>query len=287
MAAVGFVGLGAMGSRMARRLLDADNELTVWNRHADKAESLVEAGAARAKSPGEAAREAQVVVTMVTDARALSAVTEGSEGVVGGLREGAALIQMSTVGPAATQRLAGLVPEGSLIDAPVLGSISEAEEGSLTVYASGPDALLDRWHPLLSVLGTVLRVGPVGAGTASKLVANSTLVGVIGVLGEALSLAAGLGLPRETAFEVLGTTALAAQAERRRAAFESGEYPPRFPVALARKDADLILEAAGAAGLEVRVAAAARAWLVEAEEGGRGEQDYSVVLDEIVRTPWR
>jgi 3-hydroxyisobutyrate dehydrogenase/2-hydroxy-3-oxopropionate reductase len=140
---------------------------------------------------------------------------------------------------------------------------------------------------LLSVLGTVLRVGPVGAGTASKLVANSTLVGVIGVLGEALSLAAGLGLPRKTAFEVLGTTALATQAERRRAAFESGEYPPRFPVALARKDADLILEAAEAAGLDVRVAAAARAWLVEAEEGGRSEQDYSVVLDEIVRTPWR
>jgi 3-hydroxyisobutyrate dehydrogenase len=287
MAAVGFVGLGAMGSRMARRLLDAGHELTVWNRHADKAEPLAAAGAAVAATPSEAARAAEVVVTMVTDAQALSAVTEGSDGVLSGLGAGAALIQMSTVGPASTRRLAGLVPEGSLLDAPVLGSISEAAEGGLTVYASGPESLLDRWHPLLSVLGTVLRVGPVGAGTASKLVANSTLVGVIGVLGEALSLAAGLGLKRETAFEVLGTTALAGQAERRRAAFESGEYPPRFPVALARKDADLILEAVEAAGLDVRVAAAARAWLAEAEERGRGEQDYSVVLDEIVRTPWR
>lgn len=287
MAAVGFVGLGAMGSRMARRLLDAGHELTVWNRHADKAEPLAAAGAAVATSPAEAAQAAEVVVTMVTDAHALSSVTEGSDGVLSGLGAGATLIQMSTVGPAATQRLAGLAPEGSLLDAPVLGSISEAAEGSLTVYASGPDTLVDRWHPLLSVLGTVLRVGPVGAGTASKLVANSTLVGVIGVLGEALSLAAGLGLPREPAFDVLGTTALAAQAERRRAAFESGEYPPRFPVSLARKDADLILEAAAAAALDVRVAAAARAWLVDAEERGRGEQDYSVVLDEIVRTPWR
>ena len=287
MAAVGFVGLGAMGSRIARRLLDAGHELTVWNRHADKADPLAAAGAALATSPAEAARAAEVVVTMVTDAQALSAVTEGSDGVLSGLAGGAALIQMSTVGPASTQRLAGLVPEGSLLDAPVLGSISEAGEGGLTVYASGPDALLERWFPLLSVLGTVLRVGPVGAGTASKLVANSTLVGVIGVLGEALSLAAGLGLPRETAFDVLGTKALAAQADRRRAAFESGEYPPRFPVALARKDADLILEAAEAAGLDVRVAAAARAWLVEAEDHGRGDQDYSVVLDEIVQTPWR
>jgi 3-hydroxyisobutyrate dehydrogenase-like beta-hydroxyacid dehydrogenase len=287
MAAVGFVGLGAMGSRMAHRLLDAGHELTVWNRHADKAEPLAAGGAVVATSPAEAARAAEIVVIMVSDPDALVAVTEGSEGVVSGLRDGAAVIQMSTVGTAATERLAGLVPDDSLLDAPVLGSLSEAEEGSLKVYAGGPDALVERWLPLLSVLGTVLRVGPVGAGSASKLVANSTLVGVIGVLGESLALAAGLGLSRDTAFEVLGTTALAAQAERRRAAFESGEYPPRFPLPLARKDADLILEAAAGAGLDVRVAAAARAWLAEAEEHGRGEQDYSVVLEEIVRLSWR
>ena len=287
MAAVGFVGLGAMGSRMARRLLDAGHELTVWNRHADKAEQLAAAGSAVATSPAEAARAAEVVVIMVSDPDALVAVTEGSEGVVSGLRDGATVIQMSTVGTAATQRLAVLVPDDSLLDAPVLGSLSEAEEGSLKVYAGGPDALVERWLPLLSVLGTVLRVGPVGAGSASKLVANSTLVGVIGVLGESLALAAGLGLSRDTAFEVLGTTALAAQAKRRRAAFESGEYTPRFPLSLAKKDADLILEAAAAAGLDVRVAAAASAWLAEAEEHGRGEQDYSVVLEEIVPTSWR
>jgi 3-hydroxyisobutyrate dehydrogenase-like beta-hydroxyacid dehydrogenase len=287
MAAAGFVGLGAMGSRMASRLPDAGHELTVWNRTAEKATPLAEAGAAVAATPAEAVRAAEVVVIMVSDPEALEAVTEGSEGVLSGLSEGATVIQMSTVGPPAVERLAQLLPAGSLLDAPVLGSISEAEEGTLNIFAGGPEALVERWTPLLSVLGTVIPVGPLGAGTASKLVANSTLVGVIGVLGEALALAAGLGLSRETAFEVLATTPLGAQAERRRAAFESGEYQPRFPLSLARKDADLILEAAAAGGIDVRLAAAARAWLAEAESRGRGRDDYSAVLEEIVGTSWR
>jgi 3-hydroxyisobutyrate dehydrogenase-like beta-hydroxyacid dehydrogenase len=287
MAAVGFVGLGAMGSRMARRLVGAGHELTVWNRTAEKAAPFVQAGAAVAATPAAAARAAEVVVIMVRDPEALVEVTEGPEGVVSGLSDDAAVIQMSTVGPSAVERLARLMPAGSLVDAPVLGSLTEVEEGALSIYASGSEALVERWTPLLSVLGTVIRVGPLGAGTASKLVANSTLVGVVGLLGEALALAAGLGLSRETAFEVLATTPLAAPAERRRAAFESGDYPPRFPLSLARKDADLILDAATAAGIEVRLAAAARAWLTDAEARGRGGDDYSAVLAEIAGTLWR
>lgn len=287
MTAVGFVGLGAMGSRMARRLLEAGHELTVWNRDAAKAEPLVEAGATAARSPADAARAAEVVVIMVRDPQALAAVTEGPDGVAAGLSDGAALIQMSTVGPEAIGRLARLLPADSLVEAPVLGSLGEVEEGTLTIFGSGPEALVERWAPLLSSLGRVLPVGPLGAGTAAKLVANSTLVGVIGVLGEGLAVAEGLGLSRDTAFDVLGTTALGAQAERRRAAFESGEYPPRFPLSLARKDADLILEAAAAADVDLRLLAAARTWLADAEARGRGDDDYSAVLAEIVRAPWR
>ncbi len=99
---------------------------------------------------------------------------------------------------------------------------------------------------------------------------------MIGALGEALALADALGLSREKAFEVLGTTALGAQAERRRAAIESGEFPPRFPLRLARKDADLIAEL----GLDLRLTEAGRSWLAEAGDGG---QDYSAVLERITR----
>jgi 3-hydroxyisobutyrate dehydrogenase-like beta-hydroxyacid dehydrogenase len=287
MASVGFVGLGAMGSRMARRLLEAGHELTVWNRDPSKAEPLVACGASAARTPADAAQAAEVVVIMVRDFEALAAVTEGPEGVARGLSEGATVIQMSTVGPPAIETLVQLLPGDSLLDAPVLGSLTEVEGGTLTIFAGGREALVERWTPLLSVLGRVLPVGPLGAGTAAKLVANSTLVGIIGVLGEALALAEGLGLSRDTAFDVLATTALGVQAERRRTAFESGEYPPRFALSLARKDADLILEAAAAAGVEVRVAAAARTWLADAEASGRGADDYSTVLAEIVGDSWR
>lgn len=282
MASVAVVGLGAMGSRIARRFLEGGHDVTVWNRDAAKAGPLVEAGATAAESPAEAARKAEAVVTMVSDAAALAAVTEGLEGVVSGLSEGAALIQTSTVGLPALERLVGLVPQGSLLDAPVLGSLTEVEEGTLTIFAAGPDALVERWTPLLSGLGTVLPLAPLGAGTAAKVVANSTLIGVLGVLGEALALAAALGLSRDSAFDVLAATPLAAQAERRRPAFESGDYPPRFRISLARKDADLILDAAAAAGVELRLAAAARSWLADAEEKSGADVDYSSALAEIV-----
>jgi 3-hydroxyisobutyrate dehydrogenase-like beta-hydroxyacid dehydrogenase len=282
MARVAVVGLGAMGSRIARRFLDAGHELTVWNRDAAKADPLVAAGASAAQTPAEAARQAEAVVTMVADPEALAAVTEGPDGVAAGLVRGSVLVQMSTVGPRSLERLAAVVPEPSLLDAPVLGSIGEVEAGSLRVFAGGQAELVERWTPLLETLGTVLRVGPVGAGTAAKLVANSTLVGVVGLLGEALALGTALGLPAEVAFDVLEATPLGEQAKRRRPAFESGEYPPRFSLSLARKDADLILDAAAQRELDLRLATAAREWLADAERSGRGADDYSAVLAEIV-----
>jgi 3-hydroxyisobutyrate dehydrogenase-like beta-hydroxyacid dehydrogenase len=181
---------------------------------------------------------------------------------------------MSTVGPAAIERLASI--HARLLDAPVLGSLSEADAGTLSIFVGGDAELFERHRALLEVLGRPIHVGPSGAGAAAKLVANSTLINVIGALGEAIALADALGLSREKAFEVLGTTALAAQAERRRPALESGEFPPRFPLRLARKDADLIAEL----GLDLRITEAAGSWLAETEGEDR---DYSAVLERITR----
>jgi 3-hydroxyisobutyrate dehydrogenase len=284
MTKVAVVGLGAMGSRIARRLLDSGHELVVWNRDPARTAPLNAAGAVAAESPADASRQAEAVITMVSNPEALAEVTDGPEGVAGGLNGATTVIQMSTVGAAATQRLASALPASAgLLDAPVLGSIAEAESGTLKIYAGGEDSLVERWTPLLSTLGSVIHVGPVGAGSAAKLVANATLVGVIGVLGEALAVAQGLDLPPAVAFEVLETTALADQAKRRRPSVESGEYPARFALSLARKDADLILEAAALSGLDLRVTEAARAWLADAEAAGLGEEDYSAVLSRILR----
>jgi len=282
MATIGVVGLGAMGSRIARRLAEAGNELVVWNRDPTRSEPFVAAGAVAAPTPAEVARRVEAVITMVADPPALAAVTEGADGVVAGVGEGTTVIQTSTVGPDSVERLASLLPDDALLDAPVLGSLSEVESGTLNVFVGGPTDLVARWNPLLSTLGTVLNVGAVGAGTAAKLVANTTLVGVIGVLGEALVLADGLGLSREAAFDVLSKTALAGQAERRREAVETGDYQPRFALYLARKDADLILDAAAKSGTELRLTKGARDWLADAEAAGLGDADYSAVLARIL-----
>jgi 3-hydroxyisobutyrate dehydrogenase-like beta-hydroxyacid dehydrogenase len=270
---VAVVGLGAMGSRIARRLADHGHDVVVWNRTPEKASGL---GLPVAESPADAARRAEVVITMVTDPNALVDVTERDDGVVAGLGD-ATLIEMSTVGPAPVRRLGERVQ--NLLDAPVLGSTSEAEGGTLKVFVGGPGALAARWMPLLSVLGEPIHVGELGSGAAAKLVANSTLFGAIAVVGEAIGLADALGLSREAAFDVLAVSPVAAQADRRRPAIESGEYPPRFALRLARKDADLIADAVDA---DLRVAAAARSWLVEADDATDGDVDYSAVLVRIL-----
>jgi 3-hydroxyisobutyrate dehydrogenase-like beta-hydroxyacid dehydrogenase len=285
MSAVAVVGLGAMGSRIARRLLDAGHEVVVWNRTPAKTEELVALGATAGESPAESARRAEVVITMVSDPDALRAVAAGPDGIAAGADDSVTVIEMSTVGPAALAELALLLPPGAgLLDAPVLGSLSEAESGSLAVFVGGPEALVERWTPVLSALGSPIHVGPLGAGAAAKLVANTTLFGTLGVLGEALALAQGLGLSREATFAVLGKTPLAAQAERRRPAIESGDHPARFSLSLARKDADLIAEAAEAARVDLRLTEAARRWLAAAEEAGWGDRDYAAVLAWILRS---
>jgi len=259
---VAVLGLGAMGSRIARRLLDAGHDVVVWNRTPEKAAGFPDV----AGNAAVAAADAEVTLTVLTNPEAVREVTDDIAP--------RALIEMSTVGPAAIEELASRFPELDLLDAPVLGSRSEAESGTLHVFVGGPDEVYERFAPLLLALGTVHHVGDLGAGAAAKLVANSTLFGTIGMLGEALELADALGLTRETAFEVLAATAIAPAAERRRAAIESGDYPPRFPLALARKDADLI----AATGVPLRVAEAARSWLAEADDASWGQRDYSAVV---------
>jgi 3-hydroxyisobutyrate dehydrogenase-like beta-hydroxyacid dehydrogenase len=275
-----------MGGRLARRVLDAGYRTVVWNRTAAKAAPLAASGAKVAATPAAAAAEADVLLTAVADPTALRVVVEGADGVAAGARESLTVIEMSTVGPAAVARLAATLPAGvGVLDAPVLGGVTEAESGSLTLFVGGPPSLVERWTPLLSLFGRALEVGPLGAGAAAKLVANTTLFGVLGLLGEAVSFGRALGLRREVVFEVLAATPLAQQAARRREAIETGGFPLRFRLSLARKDAELIRTAAAAEGADLRLAAAAQDWLADAEAAGLGDRDYSAVLAHIAASP--
>jgi 3-hydroxyisobutyrate dehydrogenase-like beta-hydroxyacid dehydrogenase len=284
MTTVAVIGLGAMGARFARTFLDAGHEVIVWNRTPEKDGELVSRGASPAASPAEAARRAEAVVTVVSDPAALRAVTEGEDGIAAGADPSTTVIEMSTVGLRAVQWLAAALPRGvGLVDAPVLGSLSEAEARTLLVFVGGPHRLVTRWIPLLGSLGSVIVAGPLGSGAAAKLVANATLVGTLTLLGETIALADRLGLGRRLTMDILAFTPLGPASKRRRDQLETGDFPLRFRLALARKDAELIQEAAEAAHVDARVLAAATTWFAEAEEAGLGDRDYSEILRLITR----
>ena len=281
--AVAVVGLGGMGSRIARRLLGAGYEVIVWNRSREKTSSLLDLGALPVHTPAEAAARAEIVITIVSDPEALRNVTEGTAGIAAGAGTSSTVVEMSTVGLVAIERLRSALPERTgLLDAPVLGSLQEAESGSLTIFVGGPGPLFDQARPMLSELGTPIHAGNLGCGAAAKLVANAAHFDTLATLGEAVALSTGLGLSRAVTYQVLAATPLALQAERRQRAIETGQYPTRFALALARKDARLISEAAAAAGVRLKVTPAAETWLDEAEQLGLGGQDYTAMLEAIL-----
>ncbi len=280
MVAVAWIGLGEMGSRMVMRLAAGGHDVTVWNRTRDRAEALARDNAVRiAATPAEAAAKAEIVGLMVTDATAVEEVVYGPGGVVNGIRHRSVVIDFSTVGPAAVARLAAHLPPGvALLDSPVLGSLAEATAGTLKLLAGGPAEVLDRCRPVLAPLGEVRHVGALGSGAAAKLVANFALLGSVTLLGEALALAGALGMDQDAAWDLLAATPLAAQAQRRRPAIEDGSYPPRFPLRLARKDAELI----DSSGLGLRIGRALAGWFADAAANGCADLDYTAVLGHVL-----
>ena len=278
---IAFCGLGRMGVPMAARLLDAGHELRVWNRTPGKAGSLVEAGATEAGSPAEAAAGAGAVITMLADPAAVEDVVSAAD-----LNAGTTLIEMSTIGPDAVRSLAARLPGGvEVLDAPVLGSIPQATEGTLKIFVGGDAEVLERRRSVLEAMGTPRHLGPLGAGAAMKLVANSTLGALMTALAEALALADGLGLEEADVLDILSESPIGVTAKGKRPLIESGVYKPNFTLGLAAKDLRLVMEGAEAAGVELRLAAAARSWLERADEHGLGELDYSAVIADVRGRP--
>lgn len=246
---VAFLGLGILGRPMAMRLAKAGFDLVVWNRTSARADPLLAAGARLADSPAEAATAADTIVTMLADPAAVTAVFGGPRGVAATARPGTRVIQMSTVGPAAAKSLAAMLPAGvTAIDAPVGGSVGQAETGELKIFASGADADLDAVDGVLAVFGEVRRCGAYGQGSALKLVVNNALVATQTVLAETLSLAAALGVSDQLAREVLSAGPLAGALKR------AGDENAMFPLRLVRKDLALIEAVGGTVD-------AARAWV--------------------------
>jgi len=283
MARIAFLGLGQMGLPMAERLLEAEHDLTVWNRTGERATPLEERGANVAPTPSEAAAGAEFAFTMLAGPDALEDVLFGPDGLAGALGAGQVLVDMSTVGPDVIRSVAARVPEGvTVVDAPVRGSVAQATDGTLIVMVGATDEDFERCRPILEPLGEVRHIGGPGSGAAMKLVVNAALGAAIVALGEALALGLGLGLEQGAVLDALAETAIAPAVQSKRSNIDLGQYPARFKLRLAAKDMRLVTEAADVAGLDLDAARATRAWLDRAVDRGAGDLDYGAVVAVIL-----
>ena len=284
---LGFVGLGAMGGRMARRLLDGGFALHGYNRTPAKAADLVAAGMTLAASPREVAERAEAVFTMVTDDAALEAVTRGPQGIVAGLRPGAILIEMSTVSPAVIHRLAGDVAArgGALLDAPVSGSPATLEAGQLSFMVGGDPAVLERAHPFLAAIGpTVTHVGAVGLAKSMKIAVNQGLAVQMLSFAESVLLAEKAGITRERAVEVLLKSVVASPMVKYRGPFVLGMPAEAwFDVDMIQKDLRLALDMARSSAVALPSVALAHELLTAAKGLGLAKYDFAILFDVLAQ----
>ena len=276
---VALLGTGTMGAGMARNIAAARIPLTVWNRTRSKAEPLAEAGIKVADSPADAVRDADLVVTMLFDVESVeSALDEARDG----LKQGAILVQQSTVGVAGADALAARAASLGLVyvDAPVLGTKQPAENGALVILASGPDEVRDTVAPLFAAIGSrTVWVGEAGQGTRLKLVANSWVLTVTEGIAESLTLAKALGVePRQFLDVVKGGAMDAPYVQLKGAAMLDGNFAPSFGLDGAAKDAALIVEAARAAGADLAVIEAVQQHFARALDAGHGDQDMAATF---------
>jgi 3-hydroxyisobutyrate dehydrogenase len=277
MTTVAFLGTGTMGFPMARNLLAAGFQIRAWNRTRERAEPLRDAGAEVFEEPGDAARGAELIVTMLSDA---VAVIDTAAAALDAADEGLSWLQMSTIGLEGTDRCAELAEHAgvALVDSPVLGTREPAQKGELIVLASGPESQHERCQPVFDAVGKrTVWLGEAGSGTRLKVAVNSWIVGVVGVLAETIALSQTLGVDPERFFEAVegGPLDLPYARLKGKAMIERTFDDPAFRLALARKDADLVLAAASAHGLDLRIMEAVAQRMRAAERDGHGDEDMA------------
>jgi 4-hydroxybutyrate dehydrogenase/sulfolactaldehyde 3-reductase len=285
---VGFIGVGTMGAPMARNLLKAGFVLRVFDVNPKAAEALRAAGATVATSPADAARDAEAVITMLPNGVDVEAAVFGSGGAIESMPEGTLLIEMSTIAPAGTDRVAGkLKARGiAMLDAPVGRSSQHAVEGKLLIMVGGSDADLQRAQPILEKLGdTIFHCGESGRGARMKVVNNFMSTSINVTTAEALLLAEASGLDPELARMVmLGTVAgQGHMATTYPAKVLRNDLTPGFMVDLAYKDLGLALELASQLGIPVPTGAAAKPAYELARNEGHGRDDWTAVYSVLRR----
>jgi 3-hydroxyisobutyrate dehydrogenase-like beta-hydroxyacid dehydrogenase len=282
---VGFIGLGIMGRPMAGNLLRAGFDLTVYNRSALPLGQLVSLGARSASSPAEVAKSSDVVITMVTDATAVEQVVLGPGGVIEGVHDGLVVVDMSTISPDVTRRVASTLESlgARMLDAPVSGGEQGAKDGTLTIMVGGPERAFESCIPVFRVLGKkVVRMGGNGAGQLAKL-ANQILVAcnMLGVC-ECLLFAKRAGLDLDLLIDSLSAGAAASWSLTNLGPKAArGDFAPGFKISLLEKDLRYVIAAAREMGIAIPTTEHAHQLYGRLEGDGRGGQGTQALIDAV------
>jgi 3-hydroxyisobutyrate dehydrogenase-like beta-hydroxyacid dehydrogenase len=287
MAHLGYIGLGAMGGRMANRLLDKGHTVTGYNRTRSKAQWLVDRGMKWGDSPKAVAEAADVIFVMVTDSKSLEAVSTGADGFLAGLREGKVVVDSSTVSPAISRDVAEKVRAkgADMVDAPVSGSVSTLEAGKLSVMVGGRRATFDRIKPILDDIGPkVTHVGDNGLALSIKIAHNLSLAVQMLAFSEGVLLAEKSGIAREVAVDVLTHSVMASPMVQYRGPFVL-QMPDEswFDVNMMQKDLMLALEMGRRLDVPLPTTAVTNEFLTAARGMGLEKYDFAVVFQVLAK----
>lgn len=288
---VGFVGLGAMGTPMVKRLLAAGHTVTGYNRTRAKAEALARLGLRVAVSPREAAAAGEAVLSMVTDSEALRRVAEGPDGILAGLKPGAVWADMSTVSPAVSRAMGAEVAArgAAFLDAPVSGSTVTVEQGKLAYYVGGDAAALERVRPYLLAIGaSITHMGALGLAVTMKVAINLGIGVQLAGFSESVLLAEKAGISRERAVEALLKSVLASPMLQYRGPFVlASPVEPLFDCVMMQKDLGLAMELGRAVGVPLPTTALAHELLSAARAMGLGDRDCAAIFDVLAQLSGR
>ncbi len=287
MAKLGYVGLGVMGSRVVKRLLDAGHQVTGYNRTKSKAQWLLDSGMKWADTPRAAADSADITFTMVTNTNALHSVMEGPDGLLAGIGKDRIHVDMSTVSPAFSQKLAKQIEAkgAAMLDAPVSGSVVTLEEGKLSIMVGGDPAVFEKVRPILLNIGPkVTHVGRNGLAVTMKIATNLSLAVQMLAFSEGVLLAEKSGIKRETAVEVLVNSVIASPMVKYRGPFVL-EMPDEawFDCYMMQKDMNLALELGRELSVPLPTTAVTNEFLTAARGMGLEAQDFAVVFDVLAQ----
>lgn len=287
MANLGFVGLGTMGSRVAKRLMDAGHIVTGYNRTKEKARWLLDAGMKWADSPRAVAEASEVTFSMVTNTAALHAIALGENGILAGLSAGKVYVDMSTVSPQASRELAQQVAAkgATMLDCPVSGSVVTLEQGQVSLMVGGDKATFERIKPILLAIGPkVNHVGANGLAVTMKIAVNLSLAVQMLAFSEGVLLAEKSGIPRETAVEVMLNSVIASPMVKYRGPFVL-KLPDEawFDVNMMQKDMLLALELGRQLDIPMPTTAVTNEMLTAARGMGLAKEDFAVVFHALAR----